>query len=59
METVLVKLTNDILWGFENQQASAQIVMDLSVVFDTVDHKILIDVLENCFSLQGHNTRMG
>ena len=57
-ETALVKLTNDILWGFENQQASALIVMDLSAVFDAVDHNILIDVLENCFWSQEHNTRM-
>ena len=46
-ETALAKLTNDILWGFENQQASALIVMDLSAAFDTIDHNILIDVLGN------------
>ena len=49
METAPVKLTNDILKGFENKQASALIVMDLSVMFDTINHNILIDVLENCF----------
>ena len=51
-ETALVKLPNNILWGFENKQASALIVMDLSATFDTVDHKILIDVLEKCFGLE-------
>ena len=48
----MVKLTNYLLWGFENQQASALIVMDLSAVFDTIDHNILINVLENCFFLK-------
>ena len=52
METALVKLTINILWNFENQQASALIVNELSAVFDTIDHNILIDVLENCFGLE-------
>ena len=52
METLLVKLTNAILLGFENQQASALIGLNLSAVFDTADHNILIDVLENRFGLE-------
>ena len=48
-ETALVKITNDILWSFEKQHASALIVMDLSATFDMVDHQILLDVLENRF----------
>ena len=51
-ETALVKLTNDIMWGFENQQASALIVMDLSAVFHTIDHNILIDVLKTVLVLR-------
>ena len=48
----LVKLTNDILWGFENQQVLALTVMNLSATFDTINHNILIDALENCFGLE-------
>ena len=36
-ETSLVKLVNDILWDFENQNVIALVALDLSVVFDTVD----------------------
>ena len=32
-ETALVEITNDILWSFEKQHASALIVMDLSATF--------------------------
>ena len=50
-ETALVKITNDILWSFEKQHASALIVMDLSTAFDTADHQILLDILENRFGI--------
>ena len=52
-ETALVKITNDILWSFEKQHASTLIVMDLSATFNTVDHQILLDVLENRFGITG------
>ena len=52
-ETALVKITNDILWSFEKQHASTLIMMDLSAAFDTVDHQILLDVLENRFGITG------
>ena len=53
IETALVKITNDILWSFEKQHASTLIVMDLSAAFDTVDHQILLDVLENRYGITG------
>ena len=52
-ETALVKITNDMLSSFEKQQASGLIVMDLSAAFDTADHQILLDVLENRFAITG------
>ena len=45
-ETSLVKLVYDILWGMENQLVTAVVILDLSTAFDTVDHDILLDVLE-------------
>ena len=52
-ETALVKIRNDILCSFEKQHASTLIVMDLSAAFNTVDHQILLDVLENRFGITG------
>ena len=53
IKTALANLTNEIVWGFESQQASALIVMDLSAAFDTIDYNILIEILENCYGLKG------
>ena len=45
-ETSLVKLVNDILWGMENQPVTAVVILDLSAAFNTVDHDLLLEVLE-------------
>ena len=45
-ETSLVKLVNDTLWNMENQLVTAIVILDLSAAFDTVDHQLLLDVLE-------------
>ena len=52
-ETSLVKLVNDILWDFENQNAVALVALDLSTAFDTVDHEVLLDLLATRFSVSG------
>ena len=52
-ETSLVKLVNDILWGMENQLVTAIVILDLSAAFDTVDHDLLVDVLEKRFGITG------
>ena len=48
-KTSLLKLTNDILWGMENQQVTSMIILDLSTTFDTVDHEHLLKVLNHRF----------
>ena len=53
-KTSLVKLVNDILWDFENQNAVALIALDLSAAFDTVDHDVLLDVLSTRFGVLGN-----
>ena len=46
-ETSLVKLVNDILRAMEKQLVTAAVILDLSVVFDTVYQDLLLDVLEH------------
>ena len=53
-ETSLLRLTNDALWAMEQQQATILVVTDLSAAFDTVNHDILLSVLEKRFGIQGN-----
>ena len=50
-ETGLVKLVYYILWGMENQLVTAVVKQDLSIAFDTVDHDVLLDILEKQFGI--------
>ena len=57
-ETSLVKLVDDILWGMEDQLVTSVVILDLLVAFDTVDHNLLLDVLEKRFGVTD-NTNNG
>ena len=50
-ETALVKLTSDILNAMEYQRATALVVLNLSVAFNTVDHSILLEILNHRFGI--------
>ena len=50
-ETSLVKMTNNILWAMEEQHITMMVILDLSAAFDTVDHGILLKILENQFGV--------
>ena len=52
-ETILVKVTNDLLIAADNNSATVLMLLDLSAAFDTVDHKILIKILKNEINMQG------
>ena len=52
-EMALVKLMNDVLWNMECSDVTAFIAIDLSAAFDTVDHGILLDVLQYHFGVTG------
>ena len=52
-ETVLSKLVNNCLWAMEDQEVTALVAMDLSAAFNTVDHGILLDVLNKQFGVSG------
>ena len=47
-ETALVKVQNDILNAIDNHQITIKLLLDLFAAFDTVNHSILINRLENC-----------
>ena len=44
---------NDLLWNMENTEVTAFVAIDLVVSFDTVDHGILLDVLQHHFGVTG------
>ena len=51
-ETALIKLTDDILWSMEEQRVTAVVAIDLTATFDTVDHSILLEVLQKRFGIE-------
>ena len=46
-ETVLLKLTNDLLWSIERKNDTAMIALHLPATFNTVDHKVLLTTLQS------------
>ena len=51
-EIALIKIINDCLWNMENQRITETVAIDLSAIFNTVDHQILIDVLNKRFNIE-------
>ena len=52
-ETALLKICNDIFWSMEKKDINLLIMLDLSAAFDTVSHKVLIDLLDKQFCVSG------
>ena len=52
-ETALLRVKNDILRSIDDHKAVALVLLDLYAAFDTVDHTILIQRLEQVFGLEG------
>ena len=50
-EMAVLKISNDILWAFENQSIMSLVAIDLSAAFNTVNHTILLDILNNKFGV--------
>ena len=52
-ETSLLKITNDILLGMDNQQVNTMVILDLNAAFETVDHQLLLKALNHKFGITG------
>ncbi len=52
-ETALIRVTNDLLWSFDRGCISLLVLLDLSTAFDTIDHNLLLNRLENVVSIGG------
>ena len=52
-ETAVISVMNDIIRSIDHGEVTALVLLDLSAVFDTVDHPTLINVLQHCFAIDG------
>ena len=42
---------NDLLWGMEKKEITAVIILDMLVAFDTVNHDLLLTILQNRYGI--------
>ena len=47
----LLKVQNDILLKMDKQEVTLLILLDLSAAFDTIDHGIIFQILQNYFGI--------
>ena len=52
-ETLMLKLVNDVLIGFDKNNATVVLLLDLSAAFDTVDSEKLLQILNKEIGITG------
>ena len=52
-ESALIKIVSDALWAMEKGTITLLVIMDLSASFDSVNHSVLVSVLEGYFAVSG------
>ena len=52
-ETLMLRLVNDVLIGFDNNNATVVLLLDLSAAFDTVDTDKLLHILNKEIGISG------
>ena len=52
-ETALLRVHNDVFTYMDNQSATVLVLLDLSAAFDTIDHSVLFDRMENIIGIEG------
>ena len=52
-ETALLRVHNDVFTNMDNQSATVLVLLDLSAAFDTIDHSVLFDRMENIIGIEG------
>ena len=52
-ETALLKVQNDMLMNLDSQRVTLLVLLDLSAVFYTVDHGVLLNRLSTSFEVRG------
>ena len=52
-ETALLRVHNDVFANMDNHSATVLVLLDLSAAFDTIDHSVLFDRMENIIGIEG------
>jgi len=51
--SALLKVLNDLLLAVDSGNSAILFLLDLSAEFDTIDHAILLERMNNCVGIQG------